>query len=215
MKRLWQHLGLQPFVQWEVIRQNTNFKDNEHLTAQLNAVFGLRNGRFHLLVVMFDSVDRTEGEPMCPRDKGPSTAAVLRASNLPIPSAVVLPYQEYEHWFVACLPKWAGCPVVDPLTNKPLAQFVADTAPGFARIHQRDGKGIIRDHLNPPEYEPTIHQSALTEMLDFEHLQLPEIDERAPAFGTLRRACQFLANNLGQAGAVYPPAVAGVANPEE
>jgi len=204
MQRLWQHLGLQPFVKWQVILQNTNFKDNAYLAQQIEGLFGLRNGRYQLLVVMFDSDDKTEGVTMCPRDKGPETAAVLRAANLPIPSAVVLPYKEYEHWFVACLPQWAGRPVIDPATQQQLAQFVADTAPGLARIHQRDGKGIIRDHLTPAEYEPTIHQSALTAMLDFAHLQQPHIDALAPAFGTLCRACHFLAEHLHQPGSVYP-----------
>lgn len=75
-------------------------------------------------------------------------------------------------------------------------------------INQRDGKGIIRDHLNPAEYEPTIHQSALTAMLDFPHLQHPDIDALVPAFGTLCRACQFLAQQLASPApaAVYPPA---------
>jgi hypothetical protein len=207
MKRLWQHLGLEPFVKWEVVLQNNNFKDDAYLAQQIEGLFGLRNGRYQLLVVMFDSDDRTEAVPMCPRSKGPATAAVLRAANLPIPSAVVLPYQEYEHWFVACLPQWAGRPVVDPATLKQLAQFVPDAAAGLASINQRDGKGIIRDHLNPAEYEPTIHQSALTNMLDFTHLQQPHIDALAPAFGTLSRACQFLAQQIVQPvpGAVYPP----------
>jgi hypothetical protein len=205
MKRLWQHLALQPFVDWKVVLQNTNFKNDEYLAQQINSIFGLRNGGYQMFVVMFDSDDKTDGVTMCPRDKGPTTAKVLRAANLPIPSAVVLPYQEYEHWFVACLPQWAGHAVVDPATQRQIAQFVADTAPGLRRIHQRDGKGIIRDHLNPAEYEPTIHQSALTHMLDFAHLQQPHIDELAPAFGTLCRACQFLAQNLGQHNAVYPP----------
>jgi hypothetical protein len=207
MKRLWAHLNLQPFVQWEVILQNTNFKSVEYFAQQIESQYGLRNGRFQLFVVMFDSDDKTGGVTMCPRDKGPATANVLRAANLPIPSAVVLPYQEYEHWFVACLPQWAGQPVVDPATQRQLAQVVANTAPGFARIHQRDGKGIIRDHLSPAEYEPTIHQSALTHMLDFAHLQQPHIDAVAPAFGTLCRACQFLAQQLAAPapGAVYPP----------
>jgi hypothetical protein len=206
MKRLWNHLGLQPFVQWEVALQNNNFKDDAYLAGQLESIYGLRNGRYQLLVVMFDSDDKTDGVTMCPRDKGPATARVLRAANLPIPSAVVLPYQEYEHWFVACLPQWAGKPVVDPATQRQIAQFVANTAPGLSRINQRDGKGIIRDFLSPAEYEPTTHQSALTHMLDFNHLQQPAIDQVAPAFGTLCRACQFLAQQLPirTPGAVYP-----------
>lgn len=207
MKRLWRHLGLQPLVNWEVILQNTNFKDDAYLARQIDAQFGLRNGTYKVLVVMFDSDDKTDGVTMCPRDKGPSTANVLRAAKLPIPSAVVLPYQEYEHWFVACLPQWAGKPVVDPATQRQLAQFVPHAAEGLNRSHQRDGKGIVRDYLDPAEYEPTIHQSALTNMLDFAHLQQPHIDPHAPAFGTLCRACQFLAGALAKPmpGAVYPP----------
>ncbi len=207
MKRLWAHLNLQPFVQWEMVLQNNNFKDDNHLARQIEGIFGLRNGGYQMLVVMFDADDKANGVTMCPRDKGPATAAILRAAKLPIPAAVVLPYKEYEHWFVACLPQWAGRPVVDPATQRQLAQFVADTSPGFARIHQRDGKGIIRDHLNPAEYQPTLHQSALTQMLDFAHLEKPQIDGVVPAFGTLCRACQFLARQHANPvpGAVYPP----------
>lgn len=205
MKRLWQHLGLQPVVHWEVLIRNNNFKDDAYLRRQLDR-HELRNGGYRLLVVMFDSDEKTAGQIMCPKTKGPATAAVLRAANLPIPSAVVLPYKEYEHWFVACLPQWAGRAVIDPATRRRLGTFVADTTPGFCRINQRDGKGIIRDQLEPREYEPTIHQAALTDMMDFAHLQQPQIDAVAPAFGTLCRAAQFLAQQLENPvpGAVYP-----------
>jgi len=209
MQRLWGHLGLQPFVQWDIALQNSNFKDDAYLAAQLNSIFGLRNGRYQLLVVMFDSDEKKNGACMCPRDKGPSTADVLRAANLPIPSAVVLPYKEYEHWFVACLPVWAGRQVVDPRTQQPLCAFVQDTTAALDGINGRDGKGPIDDHIATGEpYRETTHQLALTQMLDFAHLQQPDIDELVPAFGTLCRACQFLAQQLANPapGTVYPPA---------
>lgn len=48
---------------------------------------------------------------------GLSTAAALRAAKLPIRSAVVLLCREFEHWFVACMPRWAAQPVIHPKTN--------------------------------------------------------------------------------------------------
>jgi hypothetical protein len=209
MRRLWQHLGLQPFVDWQIALQNTNFKDDKYLASQIDSIFGLRNGRYQLLVVMFDSDEKKNGACMCPKTKGPSTANILRAANLPIPSAVVLPYKEYEHFFVACLPLWAGRQVIDPMTQQPLCTFVDDTSNALNMLNGRDGKGPIDEYIAAGEgYRETTHQLALTQMLDFTHLQRPEIDPLVPAFGTLCRASHFLAQQLVNPApaAVYPPA---------
>jgi hypothetical protein len=207
LERLWGHLQLQPlYPKWEVLYQNTNLKDDGHLKSQLDRFSRrLRSGEFQALVVMFDSDEKKDGKFMCPKTKGPSTAQVLRAVNLPIPSAVVLPYKEYEHWFVACLPQWANTQVLDPKTKKPLCTFSANTNGALAQLNGRDGKGPIDDHIVSGEaYRETTHQLAMTHMLDFAHLQQGHIDPLVPAFGTLCRASQFIANNLGKAGAVYP-----------
>lgn len=209
LKALWKHLGLTPFVEWTVLKQDTNFKDPEFLALQAQRL-ELRNGRFQALMVIYDADHKESGQLMCPKEHGPISANVLRKANLPIPSAVVLPWKEYEHWILASMPQWAGQKVIDPRTRLELTTVLETAVSAHDDLHHRDGKHPIGSRLAVGSYRPTEHQSALTAMLDFAYLQKPEIDEVCPSFGTLCRAAQFLATALQQPTAahvaqVYPP----------
>jgi hypothetical protein len=210
LKALWKHLGLAPFVEWTVLKQDTNFKNPDLLAVQAQRL-ELRNGRFQALMVIYDADHKESGQLMCPRDHGPISAGVLRKANLPIPSAVVLAWKEYEHWILASMPRWAGQKVIDPRTRLELTTVLATATTAHNDLHHRDGKHPIGSRLTVGSYRPTEHQSALTSMLDFSYLQTPEVDAVCPSFGTLCRAAQFLAAILQQPSAshaaqVYPPA---------
>jgi hypothetical protein len=211
LKNLWAHLGLQPYVEWDVLWRNNAMKEDHIMNHGLERFSArLRNGGFNLLVVMFDADFERNGTDACPKNEAPRSAQLIRAANLPIPAAVVLPHKEYEHWFVACLPQWAGREVVDSATGQVIGRFVANTSQAHNYINSRDGKGAIDRHLEHGRYGERTHQPVLTAMLDFAYLCHEDRNGVADAvgFGPLRRACQFLAANAnaGQRGAVYPPA---------
>ena len=207
LKNLWAHLALQPYVSWTVLWRHNALKEDHILKLGLDRHEArLRNGSFNLLIVMFDADFKKADKVACPKTHAPQSAQIIRNFNLPIPAAVVLPHKEYEHWFVACLPQWAGQAVVDGGTGQVIGRFAADTSSAHDHINGRDGKGIIDRHLVSGRYGERTHQPALTAMLDFPYLCHADRNEVADAvgFGPLRRACQFLAQNIGQHGAVYP-----------
>ncbi|MGA2656703.1 MAG: hypothetical protein ABSH34_04190 [Verrucomicrobiota bacterium] len=212
LKDLWAHLELQPFIVWEVLWRNNAMKE-DHVLQQGLARFDarLRNGTYGLLLVMFDADFERNGQDACPKTDAPHTAEVIRDINLPIPAAVVLPYKEYEHWFAACLPQWAGQLIIDSRTGQTIGRFALDTAGAHACLHRRDGKAIIDQHLDAGRYGERTHQPVLTEMLDFAYLCAPAQQQVADAvgFGPLQRACQFLAQAIAAHphGAVYPPTI--------
>lgn len=207
LRNLWTHLELQPYVTWEVLWRNNAMKEDHILKQGLDRFENrLRNG-FDLLVVMFDADFKKDDKIACPKTHAPQAAKIIRDFNLPIPAAVVLPHKEYEHWFVACLPQWAGRDVVDVDTGQIIGRFVADTSGAHGLIDSRNGKGIIDRHLEVGRYGERTHQPVLTAMLDFAYLCHADRAAVADAvgFGPLHRACRFLADKIGQRGAVYPP----------
>jgi hypothetical protein len=54
-------------------------------------------------------------------------------------------------------------------------------------------------------YKPTVDQLPLTRMVDFAVVR----EKGLPWFGSLERALRFLATNLGQTSAAYPPEPVG------
>ena len=207
LKNLWAHLALQPYVNWQVLWRHNAMKEDHILKQGLERHDAkLRNGSFDLLVVLFDADFKKADKVACPKTHAPQSAGIVRQANLPIPAAVVLPHKEYEHWFVACLPQWAGKEVIDPGTGQVIGRFVSDTSQAHEHIHGRDGKGIIDRHLEHGRYGERTHQPVLTAMLDFAYLCHSDRSEVADAvgFGPLHRACKFLADKAGQHGVVYP-----------
>ena len=205
---LWAHLRLPPLGNVEVLYRGNDLKNDATLTAQLDRFYRRLARDFDFLLVVFDSDEKKNGQIMCPHDKAPASARIIRAKSLTIPAAVVLPYREYEHWFVACLPQWAGLPIIDTATGLPIGQFVQDTSRAHDEIHRRDAKGIIDRHLARGSYGERTHQPVLTGMLDCPYLGDPARIALADSvgFGPLCRAFQFLAQRVGQPGCVYPPA---------
>ena len=210
LNRLWAHLGLAPVVTWEKpLLRNSALKNADYLASTLQS-YWREFRKFDVLMVIYDADFEVTapGQPKrkaCPKLDGPAAAAIMRAANLPIPSAVVLPWPEYEHWIVASLPAIQGRPVCDPRSGAQLTTVKADCSTALSHIGHRDGKGAVGRFLESEEYEPTTHQAAPTALLDFAHLQQSEIDTHVPAFGTLCRACVNLHARLGQKGFVYPP----------
>ncbi len=204
---LWSHLTLPGPVFWQVLYRGNDLKSDATLNRELDRFYRKLAKDFAFLLVMFDSDEKRNGRFMCPHDKAPSSAQIIRAKNLPIPAAVVLPHKEYEHWFAASLPQWAGRDIIDAPTGMLIGRFAPDTSQAHNGIHGRDGKGIIDRHLVLGAYGETTHQAPLTAMLDFAYLLDPGRAALADTvgFGPLRRACDFLATNTGKRGAVYPP----------
>lgn len=209
LNRLWAHLGLNPIVNWEKpLLRNSALKNADYLASTVQS-YWREFRKFDALMVIYDA-DFEVTEPgkakrkACPKLDGPAAAAILRAANLPVPSAVVLPWPEFEHWIVASLPAIQGRPVCDPRSGAQLTTIRADCSTALNHIGHRDAKFAVGRFLESDEYEPTTHQAALTALLDFDHLQQPAIDTHVPAFGTLCRACRYIHTNLGKAGAVYP-----------
>ncbi len=42
-------------------------------------------------------------DDLCPKERGPETAAWVKELKLPFPVAVVLPHREFETWFLPCV----------------------------------------------------------------------------------------------------------------
>jgi hypothetical protein len=204
LNRLWSHLRLDPVVNWErPIYRGNNLKNPQVLSRLVSGRWPeLR--RYGAFMVLYDADFRIGGRDACPKFDGPAAARILREARLPLPAAVVLPWKEFEHWIAACLPRMAGQPVVDFRTHVPLARVVNDTGRVLDRMSSRNGKAIVRDHLDPPIYHETTHQAALTAMIDFDHLMQDAVDELVPAFGTLCRACREIARHIKSPGFVYP-----------
>ncbi len=212
LNSLWSHLGLEPKIVWErPLTHETELKNPEFLAKTLDAYYrDLRS--YAALIVMYDADFKVEDRKACPKVDGPAAAAILRAANLPIPAAVILPCPEYEHWIIANLPLLQGREVIDSRTKSRITRIAEDCSDAVAKIGRRGGKELLADYLDGGSYKPVTMQTALTAMLDFDHLQKPEIggfvqpeqSPIVPAFGTLCRACQQLHANLGKAGFVYP-----------
>lgn len=138
-------------------------------------------------------------DDLCPKQRGPETAAWIQALKLPFPVAVVLPYREFETWFLPCVSQMAGKLIPGPGGNdRPgLAAGAAYTG-NFEAI--RGVKEWLSKHFAQGKaYKPTLDQLPLTQMLDLATVRAANI----PSFGTFERALHFLAS--ANPGDVYPP----------
>ena len=52
-------------------------------------------------------------DDLCPKERGPETASWVKELKLPFPVAVVLPYREFEAWFLPCAHLMAGMEILD------------------------------------------------------------------------------------------------------
>lgn len=190
--RLWADLSLPGFVAWRPPIRGRALTSDDGLRRACENVRA--RGDAEVLLVLRDEDDA------CPKKRGPEAAEVIRALELPFPSAVVLAEREYESIFLASLPSIAGCPIGHGAAARPGIEKEAEFAGTPHR--KRDAKGWLSSHMvGGRAYKPTVDQKPLTQMVDFDVVR----ESGLPWFGTLERALAFLAQSLGGSG-VYPNA---------
>ena len=135
----------------------------------------------------------------CPKFSAPAIARWVRELVLPFPTAVVLFYKEYETLFLAGAGAMAGRAVGDR-RGQAIATIPADAAGHPAPEYPRDAKGWVRTNLIDG-YKPTLFQASLTRLLDFDVMEQTALS----SYRRLVSALNFLSDNLGVPGAVYPP----------
>jgi hypothetical protein len=193
LTRLWQELGL-PYAHWAQPMRRRGLHIEQRAREACRLVRA--RGDADMLLLLRDA-DLDED---CPRERGPATAAWMRAETLPFPTAVVLFHKEYETLFLPCLPRMAGRTWQDERGNERGGFLSGTVYPGDPE-HKRGVKEWLSEQLPPGRsYKPTLDQLPLTRMLDFGALRAA----RLPCFGTLERALRFLGTHTGQVGAVYP-----------
>lgn len=188
--RLWRGAD---FVQpWAPALRWKNIHHRRGIETGVEYVRSLRDAGALLIV--------RDEDDACPKERGPSMAAIVRDLAPPCPVAVVLFYREYEVLFLPCLAQMAGRPIVgvDGRERPGLVPGTVYDGPWEAR---RGIKEWITSKFPPGRsYKPRLDQLPLTRMIDIPTLRAAEV----PCFGTLERALAFLAANFGKSG-VYPP----------
>lgn len=141
-------------------------------------------------------------DDLCPMERGPQTAAWIHALKLRFPVAVVLPYREFETWFLPCVSQMAGKTIPGPGGNdRPGLVAGAAYAGNFEAIRGVK-EWLSKNFAQGKAYKPTLDQLPLTQMLDLATVRAANI----PSFGTFERALRFLAS--ANPGEVYPPPAA-------
>jgi hypothetical protein len=102
-----------------------------------------------------------DADRSCARELAESFANRVRLRRVGVPVAIVCPKHEYEAWFIASLDTICGrhvkgLPIPDTAQHSPK---LADTIP--------NPKAWLRSELLP-EYKPTLHQAALTQLVDLD-----------------------------------------------
>lgn len=134
----------------------------------------------------------------CPKDAAPEMADWVRELELPFPTAVVLFYKEYETLFLAGAEGMAGKDVVNQ-RNRVVSTMPAGVIAHPSPEHPLDAKGWVRANL-VEGYKPTLFQTSLTRLLDFEVMEASSLS----SYRRLVSALTFLSENLSVTGAVYP-----------
>lgn len=177
--RVWTDLGL-PFVHWDdhPIRGSCEILRTK---PQCERVLRLR-----------------DEDDLCPKERGPETAEWVKALNLPFPVAVVLPYREFEAWFLPCAHLLAGKPLISGRLERPGLEAGTSFNGDVESI--RGVKECLSKHFaGGKAYKPTLDQLPMTQMLDLPTLRAANV----PSFGTFERALRFL--STAGPGEVYPP----------
>jgi len=189
--RLWADLGL-PFVQWDP--DPIRGKGLHTQAGVLKACEILRSKRQCDRALLLRDED-----DLCPRQRGPETAAWVKAAHLPFPAAVVLPYREFEAWFLPCLHLMAGKPFMAPGGMERPGLKEGTTFTGNVESIRGVKEWLSKHFAEGRAYKPTLDQLPMTQMLDLSALRAANV----PSFGTLERALRFL-GTAGK-GEVYPP----------
>jgi hypothetical protein len=137
-------------------------------------------------------------DDLCPKERGPETAAWVKELKLPFPVAVVLPHREFETWFLPCVHQMAGRPLVSGPIERPGLQEGTSFSGDVESI--RGVKEWLSKHFaGGKAYKPTLDQLPMTQMLDLPTLRAANV----PSFGTFERSLRFL--STAGPGEVYPP----------
>lgn len=112
---------------------------------------------------------------------------------------MVLPYREFEAWFLPCLHLMAGKPLLGPGGIERPGLKVGTTFTGSVESIRGVKEWLSRHFAGGKAYKPTLDQLPLTQMLDLPTLRAAEV----PSFGTMERALRFLGS--AGPGEVYPP----------
>lgn len=137
-------------------------------------------------------------DDLCPKERGPETAAWVKELDLPFPIAVVLPHREFETWFLPCVHQMAGKPLVSGPIERPGLKEGTSFSGDVEAI--RGVKEWLSKHFaGGKAYKPTLDQLPMTQMLDLPTLRAANV----PSFGTFERALSFL--STASPGEVYPP----------
>ena len=197
LTRLWQDIGL-PYAHWAPPIRQAGLHREDKLRKVCNLVRA--KGDADMLLIVRDA---DVGDDDCPRFRGPEAAGWVREEKLPFPTAVTLFHKEYEALFLPSLPSIVGRDWSDDRGHV-RSGFAANVAyPGDPEATRGVKEWLSRQLPSGRSYKPTLDQLPLTRMLDFTLLR----ESGLPCFGTLERALRFLGENLGAAGAVYPPAL--------
>lgn len=193
LARLWEDLGL-PAVSWAPPIRGKGLR--QELGQSKYCEYVRRKPDVGFLLLLRDEDDD------CPRDLAPREAEWMATRRLPFPAAVVMAHREYESLFLACVEAMAGKGLKVAGGAAELPGLSADATFGGDPETVRDVKGWLTRHMAAGRtYKPTVHQLPMTRMVEFEVVRRNGL----PWFGTLERALQFLAANLGREGCVYPP----------
>ncbi|HYO57436.1 DUF4276 family protein [Archangium sp.] len=137
-------------------------------------------------------------DDLCPKDRGPETAAWVKELHLPFPVAVVLPYREFETWFLPCIHLMAGKPLISGRIERP-GLMEGTSFDGDVESIRGVKEWLSKHFAGGKAYKPTLDQLPMTQMLDLPTLRAANV----PSFGTFERALRFL--STAGPGEVYPP----------
>lgn len=120
----------------------------------------------------------SEGE--CPKsDILPDLIKRVANLNLPLPVFLVFPHYNFESWFAASLPAYAGRKIKGRKLIPPEALFDGDVESG-------NGKRILKGIINPGlKYRETEDQASLTRLMDFDLVR-----QRSRSFRRMEHAFQ-------------------------
>lgn len=191
--RLWGDLGL-PFVTWAPPIRSTGLHQEARFRRVCNLVRA--KGDATMLLVLRDA----DLDDDCPRDRGPEAAAWMASEELPFPAAVTMFYKEYETLFLASLPSIVGRNWHDDRGNARTGFPAGTSFHGDPQEVRGVKEWLSRQLPSGRAYKPTLDQLPLTRLLAFDVLRQVKL----PCFETLERSLQFLGNNRGSRGMVYP-----------
>jgi hypothetical protein len=187
LRRLQQEAEAYTFgINGPIRKPRSDFLDRARLAQAIKLARKQANCGAILVVVDGD------GKDDCPKRDAPAIQDGAREAASPLPCEVVIPYREYEAWFLATIESLRGARGIRQ-------DAVSHPEPELPR----GAKGHLQDRLGPRRvYTPTTDQPALTAVFD-----LAIAHRRCRSFRRLVKAFGTLATALGaQLPTPWPPA---------